>query len=89
MNSYKYIKLVKENTFPFIRDKYYNLYLFQQDNAPIHVSRKTKTFMFEAGMAVMKWLVCFPDLNPMENAWSCLSCKVYQHSKQYSSAEDL
>ena len=54
MNLDKYIELVKENVIPFIRDKYNNLCLFQQDNVPIYILRKTKTFMFESGIAVMK-----------------------------------
>ena len=89
MNMGKYIELAKKNVIPFIRDKYDNLRLFQQDNTPIHALRKTKTLMLEAGMAVMKKLAYSPDLNPIENTRSYLSCKVYQHSKQYSSAEDL
>ena len=89
INLDKYIELVKNNIILFIRNKYDNLCLFQQDNTPIHVLRKTKTLMFEAGMAVMKWPACSPDLNPMENVRSYLSRKVYQHGQQYSSAEDL
>ena len=81
MNSDKYIKLVKENVILFIRDKYNNLYLFQENNTPICVSHKTKTFMFEAGIAVMKWQVYILDLNPVVNTQSYRSCKVYQHGK--------
>ena len=68
MNSDKYIELVKENGIPFIRDKYNNFYLFQQDNVPIHFSHKTKTFIFEADIAVMKWPACSLELNSIENA---------------------
>ena len=68
MNSGKYIKLAKNNIIPFIRDKYHNLHLFQQDNTPIHISRKTKILIFKASMVLMKWLACSPYLNPIENA---------------------
>ena len=89
MNSDKYIELAKNNVIPFIRDKYDNLCLFQEDNAPIHVLHKTKTLIFEAGIVLIKWPACYLDLNPIENVWSYLSRKVYQHGKQYSSVEDL
>ena len=55
MNSDKYIELVEKQYYPIIRDKYDNLCLFQQDNAPIHALHKTKTFMFQAGIAAIKW----------------------------------
>ena len=77
INLDKYIGLVKQNVIPVIRDKYNNLYLFLQDSAPIYVLHKAKTFMFEAGMAVMKWLAYFLDLNPIENARSYILHKVY------------
>jgi len=42
-------------------------YTFQQDNAPIHVSKATKKFFQQHSLSVMKWPANSPDLNPIEN----------------------
>ena len=63
MNSDKYVALLKENIILFAKEKYDNLHIYQQDNATIHVSHKTRAFMREAGVAIMKWQACSLDLN--------------------------
>ena len=59
-----------------------NRAIFQQDNAPIHVSRHSKAF-FRDKNVLMDWPALSPDLNPIEN------CQVYGQSKQYDSKVSL
>ena len=62
---------------------------FQQDNAPIHVSKATRAFFQESNMQVMDWPAYSPDLNPIENVWGLLSRSIYGSGRQYDSEKDL
>lgn len=64
-------------------------WVFQQDNAPIHVSKSTKEWLNAKKVRVLDWPPRSPDLNPVENAWGYLARKVYAHGRQYSSVEQL
>jgi len=63
-------------------------YIFQQDNAPIHTSKRVREFFVEAEVRVLEWPARSPDLNIIENVWSMLSSIVYE-GKQFSSTDDL
>ena len=53
---------------------------FQQDNAPCHTARSIKQYMEEKRLKLMSWPAHSPDLNPIENLWSWMDCKL-QKSK--------
>lgn len=76
INSESYIRLLEDDVLPWMRRKRVTSMLFQQDNAPAHVSRRTKGFFETKNIRVLDWPANSPDLNPIENAWSLLKSKV-------------
>ena len=60
-----YIKVLENNLLPFAERIYGANYVFQQDNAPIHTSKLTRTFVQERPSSKS---ARSPVLNPIENA---------------------
>lgn len=83
-----YIEFLEEFVKPLLDNLTDGDCIVQQDNAPIHVSNQTLTWMSQAGIATMKWPSRSPDLNIIENVWSLISSIVYD-GRQYSNKADL
>lgn len=62
---------------------------FQQDNAPIHTSHSSKSWLAENNIKLMKWPSRSPDLNPIENVWGNMCRDVYASGRQFMNVEDL
>lgn len=93
MNSIKYIRLLEESFVPYLatlEEENGDNILFQQDNAPIHVSKKTRKWMTSQEIRTLEWPSKSPDLNPIENLWGIMSREVYENGrKEFHSKEEL
>ena len=83
------MKVLENNLLTLAERKHHASYAFQQDNAPIHISKPTLTFFRERNINVLSWPANSPDLNPIENAWAKLSRLVYKDGKQFNSKSEL
>ena len=51
-------------------------FIFQQDLAPAHTTKSTKTWFNDRGITVLDWPANSPDLNPIENLWGIAKRKM-------------
>lgn len=80
-NAQKYISILQSSAIPIMKINFKEAFIFQQDNCPIHVAAKTKTFLQNQDIDVMEWPAYSPDINIIENVWAILSNYVYADGK--------
>ncbi len=51
-------------------------FIFQQDLAPAHINKDTKSWFNDHGVIVLDWPASLPDLNPIKNLWSIVKRKM-------------
>ncbi len=44
-------------------------FIFQQDLAPAHPAKRTKSWLNDHGVGVLDWATNSPDLNPIDNLY--------------------
>lgn len=89
MNLKKYIDMLETELINFTDDKMGGDFVFQQDNAAIHVSRQSRAWFEEKEIDLLDWPACSPDLNPIDNLWGILARRVYANGRQYASVNEL
>ncbi len=51
-------------------------FLFQQEFAPPHTAKGTKSWFNDHGVTVLDWPANSPDLNPIDNLWGIVKRKM-------------
>ncbi len=62
-------------------------FIFQQDLAPAHTAKGTKSWFNDHGVTVLDWSANSPDLNPIENLWGIVKRKM--RDTRPNNADDL
>lgn len=89
MNSDRYVDMLGESLLPEAPLITSGDYIFQQDNASIHVSTSAKLWFEANSVNLLDWPARSPDLNPIENLWGLLAREVYKNGTQYHCTQDL
>ncbi len=61
--------------------------IFQQDLAPAHTAKSTKSWLNDHGVGVLDWPANSPDLNPIENLWGIVKRKMINETNKCRWAE--
>ena len=88
-NTAAYLRIMEDNLLPFFDEEMPVGWIYQQDNAPIHVSESARSWFHGQGVRLMVWPSRSPDLNPMENIWGWLARRLYANNRQFNSVSDL
>ena len=92
MSSLSYIENVLE---PFYSTFYLDLLnkqpdiLFQQDNAPSHVSGETRMWLSLRNVKLLTWPAQSPDISPIENIWDVIQRQIHERTLLPSNLEEL
>ncbi len=62
-------------------------FIFQQDLAPAHTAKGTKSWFNDYGVTVLNWPANSPDLNPAKNLWGIVKRKT--RDTRPNNADDL
>ena len=85
----RYAHIIEHYVLPVVREEYGPNFVFQQDNAPVHVSKQAREMFRRNQVNLMEWPPLSPDLNPIENLFGILSRMMYEGGRQYHSEQNL
>ena len=84
INSDAYVTTLRDHLTPFLEalanDGITDI-IFQQDNSPVHSSKKTREFLETVAIGdkkiqIIEWPPHSPDMNPIENLWAYLKLEL-------------
>lgn len=75
-----YLKVMEDYLLLFTNDKMPVFWIYQQNDAPIHVSSRSKVWFESNGIRVTGWPARSSDFGPIENIWLWSSRVVYQNN---------
>lgn len=78
MDSKLYLELLEDVLIEKLDEFADEEFIFQQDNAAIHVSKQSKLWFESKNIKLLAWPACSPDCNLIENLWGVLAAKVYE-----------
>jgi transposase len=92
LDSNHYIELLGESLlrdFPLLRGTRSRpgKYLFQQDNARPHVSKKSQEYLESIRVYTVEWPSESPDLNPIENVWGFIKGELFKFNDELKDME--
>ena len=79
-NSSFHCELLEQQVLPIAIELFPNGFVLQQDNAPVHTSSITQTFIDQNQIATVSWPPYSPDLNIIENIWWIMKAEVEKSS---------
>lgn len=89
LNSEKYMGILERNLPAVINSFQGDDYIFQQDNAPCHVSNSMMQFFAEKGFLTTTWPPQSPDINIIENLWKMLKKSLKDTNIEFRSRDEL
>ncbi|CCE35402.1 uncharacterized protein CPUR_06831 [Claviceps purpurea 20.1] len=57
--------------------------IFMHDNAPIHTAKMVKECLEELEVTPLEWPPYSPNLDPIENLWSCLKQQIFKRDRTW------
>lgn len=88
IKSSDYCQVLRMSLLPFLRRFCRKKFVYQQDNASIHISRETTEWLNANKIEILEWPAS-PDLSPTENLWGIIVRRIYAHNRQFQSVDEL
>ena len=89
VNSSYYCEALSEYLLPTAQQIGGRKWIFQHDNASVHTSGETKSWLARNRVKTLEWPSISPDLNPIENLWGILVRRVFANGRQFKTVQEL